>query len=136
MEIEDGLFLEDDRDIPRLSISVSREEINYVNNISIWWTITHFNYFTLPSKLLLKYWSNLNLRMTCKSRNHKTWCTGLLPILCFRNNSFLPAIQLLASLRFYLCGTHQDAIGDFMVMHQTTGSRFIKKVSETRAHQG
>lgn len=41
--------------------------------------------------------------------------------------------QLLATLRFFACGTHQDAIGDFMGMHQTTASRLIKKVAEAIA---
>lgn len=51
----------------------------------------------------------------------------------FRNNSVTPINQLLATLRFFACGTHQDAIGDFMGMHQSTASRIIKKVSEVLA---
>lgn len=41
--------------------------------------------------------------------------------------------QLLSALRFFACGTHQDAVGDFMGMHQSTASRIIKKVSEALA---
>lgn len=41
--------------------------------------------------------------------------------------------QLLATLRFYSCGAHQDFIGDFIGMHQTTASRIIKRVSEALA---
>lgn len=41
--------------------------------------------------------------------------------------------QLLATLRFYACGNHQDSIGDFVGMHQTTVSRIIKRVSEATA---
>ncbi|KAJ8954814.1 hypothetical protein NQ317_009290 [Molorchus minor] len=49
------------------------------------------------------------------------------------NNSLSPINQLLTTLRFYATCGHQNAIGDFMGMHQSTASRIIRKVSEAIA---